>query len=299
MKQISQGIGRTMMRSLIITVISTVIVVPLFCVLIIIPLGLYNQSDDNLWMLILGPLLFFLILNVGGISAAFFVIKRRNSRMDAIFTPLGLTGSAYNIFFRQYHGVLGGRNVSIYFYRGPVLEMIANSTLQTRMGVTRSTPAQIARWLGRETINVTGLLPEDISVHTMDENWFRRMVGEPGVRDLLDQLTGPQSFFVFRHVILAPGNLKLYFSGGTNLFNFQLDSAQTSAWVNDLLRLADLAERVPAPTRTDTESELEKMAHKMRKKSARSIWIAAAVVGGSVGCAAAIFVIAFLFAKYA
>ena len=299
MKEIGKGIGRSYMRSWIIMAISTVIVVPLFCVCIILPLGMYGQSDENLWMMILGPILFFLILNVGGIGGMIFITKRRNNRMDAIFAPMGLTGSAYNIFFRQYHGMVSGRNVSIYFYRGPVLEIIASTTLQTRMGVTRSTPAQIAHLIGRETINVSGLLPEDISVHTIDENWFRRMADEPGVRDLLDKLTGPQSFFVFRHVVLAPGNIKLYFAGGTNLFNFQLDSAQTNAWLNDLLRLADLAERAPAPTLTDTESELEKMAHSIRKNSARLIWVVAAIVGGSLLCAAVIFVGAFLFAKYA
>jgi hypothetical protein len=299
MEQIGKGIGRAYMRSIIIMVISTAIVVPLFCVCIILPLGMYGQSDDNLWMMILGPVLFFLILNVGGIGGMIFVTKRRNNRMDAIFTPLGLTGSAYNLFFRQYHGMVRGRNVSIYFYRGPVLEVIASTTLQTRMGVTRSTPAQIARWLGRETINITGLLPDDITVHTTDENWFRRMADEPGVRDLLDKLTGPQSFFVFRHVVLAPGNLKLHFAGGTNLFNFQLESDQTNGWLNDLLLLADLAERAPAPTLTETESELEKMAHAMRKNSGYMKWIVAAIVGASLLCVVVTFVAAFLFAQYA
>jgi hypothetical protein len=192
--------------------------------------------------------------------------------------------------------MMAGRNVSIYFRRGPVLEVFISTSLQTRMGVTRSTPTSIARLIGRELVNVTGLLPQDISVHTLDENWFRRMAQEPGVYELLDRLTGPQAFFVFRHVILSPGNMTLYYAGGTNLFNFQLEQEQATAWVNDLLRLTELAESAPAPTITDTESDLEKMAHSIRKGSGKMIWVVAALVGGSLLCAAVIFVAAFLFA---
>ena len=283
------------MRSLIITLFSTAIIAPMFCVCVILPVWLYSESGSNLWMVLLGPIFLFLMLNIAGIGGVFFLAERRNSRIDAIFAPWGLTGSAYNIFFRQYHGIVRGRNVSIYFHRGPVLEINVGTSLQTRMGASRSTPAQIERWLGRASANLTRLMPEGINVNTIDNHWFRRMVSHPGARDLLNRLTAPQSFFIFRHILLTPGNLKLYYAGGTNLLNFELNYAQTSSWLNDLLRLAHMAELAPAPTRADTESELERMDRSFRKNSIFMTWILAAVVGTSLGCLVSIILAAFLF----
>ena len=283
------------MRSLIITLFFTAVIAPIFCLCAILPLWLYSQSGNNLWMVILGPIFLFLMLNIAGVGGVFFLAEHRNNRMDAIYAPWGLTGSAYNIFFRQYHGIVRGRSVRIYYYRGPVLEINVSTALQTRMGASRSTPAQIAHWLGRAPINMITLMPEGINVHTIDKNWFRRMVSNHDIRHLLNRLTAPQSFFVFRHIALAPGNFKLYYAGGTNLFNFQLNYAQTSSWLNDLLLLAHMAEQAPAPTRTDPVSELEKMGRSFRKNSIFMTWIVAAVVGTSLGCLVSIIMAAFLF----
>ena len=124
------------LRSLAIQAIAALIVVPLSCVLIFIPLALVSRSDLSIWWLIIPAGLFLLVVLAGGPGMLALVLSRRTRQLDALFTPIGLAGSPYSLFFRQYHGTVQGRQVAVYFYRGPSLEIDVETPLQTRLAVT-------------------------------------------------------------------------------------------------------------------------------------------------------------------
>ena len=131
-KDIARGYG----RAFVIRMIAVAIGLPLGCLLVGAILLIVNAFHDRPWIIaiITGGLL---ALVFGG-SSLFVLISvlRRKAQMDAVFVPLGLAGDAYQTYFRQYHGQAAGRTVSVYFYRGPFLEIELPTSLQTRLGVT-------------------------------------------------------------------------------------------------------------------------------------------------------------------
>ena len=100
MSTMFQEYGRGCGRSMVIQLIAVAIVIPLACVLIFIPLGFVGQGGQSIWFLIIPASLFLFILFGGGLAFVVVVMYRRIRELDALFTPLGLTGSLYQMFFR-------------------------------------------------------------------------------------------------------------------------------------------------------------------------------------------------------
>ena len=213
-------------------------------------------------MLILPASLYVLILNGGAFGYLALVLRRRKRRLDAAFTPLGLTGQRYMLTGRQYHGTVGGRDVDVRFYRGPMLELHLSTPLQTRFGVAEvgSTTPALARLLGRQALALDDPALDGLRVYALDENWARCLMAEPGARKLVQRLLDAgERWALVRQVVLGPGAFRLRLYHSQRLFGFEITSEEAQRWLDDLLALTRIAEQLPGPTVTAEESAGERI----------------------------------------
>jgi hypothetical protein len=269
-------------RSLTIYLIAVAIVVPLICLLIFVPLWLVGRFDLSPWYLIIPAGLLLLILWGGGAGAIALVLHRRARHLDTVFTPLGLTGRVYQLFFRQYRGAAEGRQVDVCLYRGPSVEMDVSTPLRTRLGVSGryADTLALSRLIGREPLPLADAALDDLSVFALDEAWTRTLLAQPEVPGLLRRLIAFEGSFTRRHVVLRPGWLRLHLFGSRRWLDFTFDIApeQARLWLDDLLALARIAESLPAPQVAAEESSAERFAQSLRSRN--PYLIPAIVLGG-------------------
>jgi hypothetical protein len=292
MSEMAKGLSRGCLRASVIRVVAAIVVIPLWCALIFVPLTVVTRNPDaSIWWLIVPAVLFVLVTVGGGLAVAAWVVLGRIRQLDAAFAPLGLSGQMYHLLHRQYHGILADRQVGAYFTRGPLLELEVGTSLQTRFGISRDDvdTAMFARLFNRQPMSLTDPVLDDLLVFPLDEDWMRVLLAIPEAQDLLRRLVSSDETFVRRHVLLRPGTLALQLYGSRRLLDFKanVEPAQVRRWFDDLLALASVAESLRAPQQTGEETAVERMARSMRRPSA-TLWIAAAVVVGVVLCPTAI-----------
>jgi hypothetical protein len=288
-------------RSLTIYLIAVLIAVPLVCLLVFVPLLLVGRFDLSPWYLIIPAGLFLLILWGGAPAVIVLVLYRRARHLDTVFTPLGLTGRVYQLFFRQYRGATEGRQVDVCLYRGPSVEMDISTPLQTRLGVTgqHADTLALSRLLGREPLPLADPTLDGLTVFALDETWTRTLLAQPEVPDLLRRLIAFEGSFTRRHVLLRPGWLRLHLFGSRRWLDFTFDIApeQARLWLDDLLALARIAESLPAPQVTAEASSAERFAQSLRS---RNPYLVPAIVFGvflvTLLCALAIGAVVFVWA---
>ena len=249
-------------RSFIVVMIASAIVIPLGCVLVIIPLWFVVELDGSIWALIVPTSLYVLILFGGGFGGFAWVLKRREHRLDAAFTPLGLEGERYLLTGRRYQGTVEGRQVDVRFYRGPMLELHVSTPLQTRSGVAEegSTTLPLARLFGRQPLGLEQPELRGLHVFALDEDWARSLLANPEARMVVRRLLqAGQSWALVRQVVLGPGAFRLRLYRNKHLFKYEITSEETHRWLDDLLILARAAESLLAPTVTAEESSAERL----------------------------------------
>jgi hypothetical protein len=252
MFKLGKIIAQDYVRSLIITLISAAIAIPLICALIFVPLAIASRTDDTtsaLLIMIIPATCFFLILFGGGIGALFFVLRRRANQYDALFTPLGLEGKTYMISGRQYQGTVQGRQVDARLYRGPALDIRVDTTAQARLSIANSDAVSLtlARTFGRKPLELNDPALSGITVFAPDESWAISLLINPEVKALLPQLILGESSFLMRQIHLEPGKLRLFLYRNKGLFKFTITPEQAEQWLNGLLSLARIAESLPSP----------------------------------------------------
>jgi hypothetical protein len=284
LSRIAREAGAGCARAATIRLVAVIVVVPLFCLLIFVPLGLVTQLDLDLAWLIVPAGLFLLLLLGGGFGGLAWVLARRRRHLDSVCTPLGLSGSLYQLFFRQYHGAVAGRRVALYFYRGPAVELEVESSMGTRLAVAEgdAETAFLARLLGREPLALDDPALNGLAVIGLDEEWARRLLARPEVPALLRRLVTFPGSYTRRHVILRPGSLRLFLFGSGRLldFNFDVTAEGLRGWLEDLLALIQAAEALPAPGVTAEESSAERLARRMRE---RNPYLLPAITAGVMG----------------
>jgi hypothetical protein len=297
MSEFVRGAQRGCLRSLSIRLLSVLIVVPLACLFVFLPLILVTRFEMSVWVLLISSALFLLIIFGGGGGWAALTIYRRARQLDALFVPLGLSGSPYQLFFRQYHGRIGDRHVSVYFYRGPTLDVEVDTSLQTRLAVTGRDVDNtfFSQLFSKEPLQLQDEELGDLMVFALDEEWSRQLLAAGNVPSLLHRLLRFEGPFVRRHVALGPGRLRQRLFGNRNLFRFEIDPEEAAQWVHDLLTLVKTAERLPGPEVPAEETGAERLAASVRQTNPNAIIaVTVAAVLLAFGCAAAVGVAAFL-----
>jgi hypothetical protein len=296
-KDLARGYG----RALVIRVIAIVIGLPLGCVYVFAPIWLLFSFDFQIWTLAVVAVLWLGPMLVGGVVYPIGVALCRKASLDALFVPLGLKGMAYQTRFRQYHGQVQGRQVDVYFHRGPVLEIEVNTTLQTRLGVTdRQSDTQFfASLMGRQPLMSDDPTLGDLTVFAADEAWARSLLAIPDAVELLHRLTSlGSSVFTRQQVVVRPGTFALTLSGNRRLFRLDLSPQQVQAWLDDLLHLVQTAERLPAPQVTAELTSAELSIQKLRQRNPYlALWVGLGFVLFFLIAAVIISAAVFLFAS--
>jgi len=292
-RDITKGCG----RALTIRIIAALIVIPLGCALILVPLYLVTTFDLSPWILAVSAGLFLVVLLGGGAAYMGIVLHQRKRIMDAAFTPLGLEGQVYMSFFRQYHGTVAGRQVDVWLYRGPILQLEISTSLQTRLGVTgpHGDTRFLAELAGRERLTLDDPASSGLTVFPHDEAWARTLLADMRAIDVLQRLTATEEQFTRQQVILRPGAFQLMLSGNKQMFGFQVTPEQVEQWLNDLLTLARIAENLHAPQVTDEISSTEEFSQKLRQHNPYlTVWIGLAMLVALLLCGGLITVLVLL-----
>lgn len=220
------------------------------------------DSDVVSAVTIIGLLCFLVIIAIGLPAGVFLVIRRRSSGLDKAFSPLGLTGSAYILTGRQYHGTYRERAVDVTYTRGPSLSIYVSTALMTRMNVGERDRAgrAIAGMLNRQPLTLQDPALSGLVVYALDETWTEELMTQPEAAALLKRLVMMETDFVLQQVHLQPEAfyLKLYRMKKFLAFSIDLDPEQVQAWVDDLIALAELAEAQEPPQQTVEASAIER-----------------------------------------
>lgn len=286
MNSVAKSAGRGCARSVLIYGISAVVGLTLMCCLVFFPLWYVNENRlDPLYLFI--PFgLFIVILVGGGLGSLLLVVKLRQRSLDAAFVPLGLQGSSYNLYFRQYHGRYRGREVAVYVMRGPRADLEIQTAVQARLGVSsRQSETQVAAdLLGQKTLTLPDVDLSGLSVFAPDPTWTGDLMRRPGLPALLRRMVTPLPGFVRQNVLLRPGWLRLQASGGTATLQFNISIPPEAARqaLDDLLNLAEQMEEQPAPQQGEELTPMEESAARMRKFPTGLV--TALVIGSTLVC---------------
>lgn len=299
MSAIAKNASLGCLRSLVLPLLVAVVIVPLGCLLILVPMWLVMNFDLNIvWLIV--PTILFLVIVFGGLAMlGFWVIYRRGRKLDAAFVPLGLSGSRYLLWFRQYHGTVNGRQVDVYLKQGPYFDVYVGTPVKTRLGVAGQQwdTRIMGALLGRPPLAFADPRLSGLSVFAWEEEWTRDVMARPNVAELLRRLIDPGGFWIRRQVILSPGALRLSLSGSTTLFRFEIRPEEAHQWLGDLVALAEIVERAPGPQNPLEESGGEQLARSVRSQNSYLLPIVTVIaLLGMLFCAVGAGVAAYLFA---
>jgi len=251
----SWGAGCVQQAFLAIIIILVIVVGLVGLVTLSVLLPIAESQRIYIWV---GGLLLLLFLMIGGIFVwSAHAIRRRAAQIDKAFNPLGLTGRAYLWNGRQYHGMLNGRQVDAYLYRGPNLAIYIASILNTRLGIGwRGRLSQIASsaFTRPELVSNDADLAH-LGILPLDERWGRELLDNTQAKAAILRLTSAEAGFEFRNLLFQPEAIQFQI----HRINLGAITAENlEIWVNDLFDLAGIAESLYAPSVTAVASAMER-----------------------------------------
>ncbi|MCX6054374.1 MAG: hypothetical protein NTZ74_05560 [Chloroflexi bacterium] len=274
MSRILKIISHDISRSFLIGFVALLIVIPA-AILFIVLLYENNHNTVSDGFLILAGVVWMGVFLGGMILFIATTSYRRKKWLDSVFNPLGFTGHRYMINWWQYRGTLSGREVTARFYKGPTLDLILSTSLQTRFGVAAPNPleAALANGLHKPPLKVSVPELQGMTVYALDEVWFTRLCESAEFAGCLARLLhAGESWAFIQQVILSPRQLQLTLYRNKNLFKYDFTAGEVKAWLDDLLALLSIAEASPAPLITAKLSNLEKSA-RSGNLTRRAVWI--------------------------
>ena len=216
MREIASVYAARTKRRLIVGCISALVDLPaMACCLTLIVTVLF-PALDNLAKAGNQNNAMYAILGVGALALTglfalplgIFVVLtiRRACALDAIFTPLGLTGQAYMLNGRHYQGQINGRILDVYIYRGPTVEFRLKANVQTQVQVL---PGASTGGLQNKAPMTTGLAGHPaFSIYPTDEGWTQALLADGRTLITLQTLmTTGADWAIFRRVEILPGEV--------------------------------------------------------------------------------------------
>ncbi|MBN1265474.1 MAG: hypothetical protein JXA25_08275 [Anaerolineales bacterium] len=298
MSEVVKDVGRGFIRAGVLWMVSAGVAVVLSCVCLFIPLWLVTSREWPIWVLVVSGVVYLLVLGAIAGGVFYTIYHRRSKLLDAVFLPLGLEGSVYQLFFRQYHGQFMGRDLSVYFFRGPVLEIELATTLQTRFSFSQTVDNRLADLAGAKAMELTVPDLENVRVSGLDHEWVTQLLTREGLAEVILRLTEPPEYFATRTIYLRPGKMVQTSALNPKLFEFDLPAEEVRVWVEDLVTLLETAEGLPEPTVVADLSAIERTADSMRESSSKMWKWVGLVIGASLLCLLGVFLAAVFGAKF-
>jgi hypothetical protein len=252
--------GEACVRQALLAAIIFIVVVAGFVGVVVLSVSIPLTNDQRVYLW-LGGFSLLLLVMIGGILAwGFLQARRRAFQLDGVFVPLGFSGKSYLWNGRQYHGIYKGRQVDIYFYRGPTLDIYLASPLNTRMGVGFKGRASkvVSNVINHPELPNTDPALQHIALHPIDENWGRSVIADPRARSAILHLLDTSSKLEFRNLLFQPEAIHLQIHHANP---YVITMGTSAEWMDDLSELAGIAEALPAPQMTAAASIME---HRMR-----------------------------------
>jgi hypothetical protein len=306
MRDIASVYTASTKRRLIIGCISALVAIPLVgCCLVLIGTVLFPALDklaasgnqNTSVYIIVGIGLAALVGLLAIALVAFLVVTlRRAHALDAVFTPLGLTGSAYMLNGRHYQGQIAGRAVDVYIYRGPTVEIRLQAAAHTRLlAVPKgSLPTSVAWIFDKQPIATDNPSLNAFSIFPLDRAWAGKLLAEARAGDAIQTLmTLGADWAIFRRVEIQPGEVTLTLYRSRRAFGDSIDIHTVQVWLNALQSLAQAAESQPAPEVTG-QSENVSSRQARQKRSTFLVYAVIAIVFVMPVCFIAVGGIAYL-----
>lgn len=279
--------GAACVRQTLLAVIILLIMVASLVGLVILSVLLPITERQRIYLWVGGLLLLLFVMIAIIFIWSSRTIQRRAALLDEIFGLLGLTGRAYLWNGRQYHGSLNGRQVDVYFYRGPSLAIYIASPLNTRLGIgLKGRFSQLAS----SVINRPELLSNDpelahLGIYPLDQRWGMDLLANAQAKAAILRLTAAGSDFEIRNLLFQPEALQFQIH---RINSRTITAENLRIWVNDLFDLVEIAESLPAPTVTAVASAMERTTRQNRSRFALPIL---GIACGILGFFAAIIII--------
>jgi hypothetical protein len=253
------GCARSIFISLVLLIILFGVLLGLVILVFLVPI----PNDQHIYFLMGGFFLILFLMITCALLWGVWSINRHSQKLDAALLPLGLTGDAYMLNGRQYHGILNGRQADVYFYRGPSLDIYIASPLNTRLGIGLKGPKNHPNSVGLNSPELAINDPDlaHTSIYSLDEDWGRELLEHPLARAAILRLTALQPGLEFRNLLFQPEALHFqvhHINPGT------ITPENLRIWVYDLLDLIRIAESLPSPRVTAAASSLERKARLTR-----------------------------------
>jgi hypothetical protein len=209
--------------------------------------ALIPMDDDYRPLVFIGGVAGFFVISMAGVVIWFLWSKgRRAQRFDAAFTPYGLTGRGYMTVGRQYHGVYQGRELHVYFYRGPVLDIYLGTPLKTRLALgTRTMLGSAASGLVQQNqLTLSDPAYHHLLASAVDARWAQELLALPEAKDVILRLAAAPGYLEMDNLFLQPGAflLRLY-----RIPESRITPENLQQWLRDLYTLARAAESLPPP----------------------------------------------------
>jgi hypothetical protein len=201
---------------------------------------------------------------------SYFVINRRARKLDDVFIPLGFAGSTYMFDGRQYQMNNNGRQINVYFYRGPTLEIRITIPVNANFQVFQQSSIQVsvAHNLHKDAWRSDDPQLEPLAFYPADSQWLPAFLKDPSAVDAVQQLMNRGAdWAIFRRLELLPGELLLNLYQSKEWNSYPLDQGDVKNWIQQLDILADelLAADLPivdeslAATRAQSRNGIEKL----------------------------------------
>ena len=211
-----------------------------------------SGNEETVPVLLLGLAVVLLLLFLGLPTIVYiWQIRSRAKILDAIFLPSGLKGELYLIVGRHYWGTVNGREIDIYIYRGPSMEIHISAQTNTRLLVmpNKTLPVKISGIFNKQPMQFSNPDYEKYSLYPDDENWAKQLVHQKDTLSIFESLIYEHAnWAIFRHLEIQADRIMLYFHRSKNLFTNLKDFSAAGAWLESLHKLADLVETLSAPS---------------------------------------------------
>jgi len=260
MREIGNVYVQSAKRRWLIGCLSALIGIPLMCgCLILFPTVIFpaldrlaaGENGNTSMLVVVGVVLVALAGLIGlPLLVMLVLILRRNRALDGIFLPLGLKGSAYMLNGRHYQGQIGGRDVDVYIYRGPTVEIRLQAAVQTCIvAVPKGSLVTSVAWIvDKHPVATDNPALTAFSIFPLDKAWAGNLLADSRAGDAIQilMITGAD-WAIFRRVEIQPGKVVLYLYRSRSVFGYSIDLNAAQAWLNALKSLAQAAESQPAP----------------------------------------------------
>ncbi len=210
---------------------------------------LWGGDRDTRFSIFMGVLIVLMVLLIAGVAVwSLRHLRQRAARLDEVFGSLGMEGMPYQRVGRQYRGWVRGREMEVFFHRGPTLDFRISAPLQARAAIVfQGDVARFSASLGDyQEVALHSPRFRHLGIYAHDAAWMRAVLADERARQAVLSLMQASSAYEIRKITLTPDALQ--FTLRRTPVNV-ITSSMVDAWLDNLHTLLDAVAAAPVPRR--------------------------------------------------